>query len=214
MIQASVLTDGFEHVATRRREVRVLVLHDSEIALMGCRALLGSQRWVQRCIVSATLEQAVSHASRFEPHVAVVRVRDLGSAGTACARLCAARPGLSILLLAEPARITHRDAVTAGAVGVIPSNLPAVRFVDAVHATASGEIAVATREASAGIALSERELQVIAHLSTGASNREIGAALLLSPQTIKHHVARAYRKLGVHTRLEAVMRAQQLGLLG
>lgn len=52
--------------------------------------------------------------------------------------------------------------------------------------------------------LSQREVDILKHLVAGRSNREIAGALMLAPDTVKGHVARVLRKLGVHNRVEAV----------
>ncbi|MGD9573514.1 MAG: AAA family ATPase [Thermoleophilia bacterium] len=63
-------------------------------------------------------------------------------------------------------------------------------------------------EAPAGVArlLSPRELQVALAVAEGATNREAATALLISPKTVETHLARAYEKLGVHTRAELAAR--------
>jgi DNA-binding CsgD family transcriptional regulator len=50
--------------------------------------------------------------------------------------------------------------------------------------------------------LTPQELQVALIVARGASNKEAGAALFLSPKTIETHLGRVYRKLGVRTRTE------------
>jgi DNA-binding NarL/FixJ family response regulator len=208
------MSDGATAAATAPRGMRVLVMHNSELVRVGCRALLTRQPWAERVVVAGTIEEAVAHAARYRPDVALIRVDQFTATGSVCVRLCAARPLLPIVLMIEQARVTRRDALAVGAVGAIDGAAPAVELIAALRVAAVGEPVPAAPDARSTAGLSERELQVIAHLSTGARNSEIGHALLLSPQTIKHHVGSAYRKLGVHTRLEAVMRAQQLGLLG
>lgn len=61
-------------------------------------------------------------------------------------------------------------------------------------------------------ALSERESEVLSGLIDGSSYREIGESLFLSANTVKSHVSRIYRKLGVQSRREAIDVAQSLGL--
>jgi LuxR family maltose regulon positive regulatory protein len=61
---------------------------------------------------------------------------------------------------------------------------------------------------------SEAELAVLRLLNTDLSNREIGARLYLSPNTVRSHTRAIYRKLGVSARADAVARAETLGLLG
>lgn len=61
--------------------------------------------------------------------------------------------------------------------------------------------------------LSERELWVLRYLPSRMSNREIGAELYVSLNTVKSHLKTMYRKLDVDRRDDAVRRARQLGLL-
>jgi LuxR family maltose regulon positive regulatory protein len=68
--------------------------------------------------------------------------------------------------------------------------------------------------ASAGaLELTDRELEVLAYLPGPLTQREIGAALWVSFNTVTSHVRSIYRKLGVSSRGEAVERARELGLL-
>lgn len=62
--------------------------------------------------------------------------------------------------------------------------------------------------------LTDRELSVLRHLPTMMTNAEIAGELFVSVNTIKAHLKRIFRKLGVANRRQAVHRAQQLGLLG
>jgi LuxR family maltose regulon positive regulatory protein len=59
----------------------------------------------------------------------------------------------------------------------------------------------------------EAELKVLRLLASDLSAREIGKHLFLSPHTIRSHMRVLYRKLGVHTREDAIARATALGLL-
>ena len=61
--------------------------------------------------------------------------------------------------------------------------------------------------------LSSRELQVLRHLSTGASIKRVALDLDISAHTVNQHVRQIYLKLAVHNRIMALNRARQLGLL-
>jgi LuxR family maltose regulon positive regulatory protein len=61
--------------------------------------------------------------------------------------------------------------------------------------------------------LSERELAVLRLLATDLSQREIGAQLFISLNTVKAHTRSIFRKLGVSSRSEAVTRARDLALV-
>jgi ATP/maltotriose-dependent transcriptional regulator MalT len=60
--------------------------------------------------------------------------------------------------------------------------------------------------------LTDRENDILGLISGGATNREIAGALFLSPHTVKEHTSTLYRKLGARNRVDAVQRAQRLGL--
>lgn len=62
--------------------------------------------------------------------------------------------------------------------------------------------------------LSDRELEVLTLIAHGKTNDEIGAALGISGKTAQHHVARAYRKIGVSGRVAATVWLAQRGLIG
>lgn len=61
--------------------------------------------------------------------------------------------------------------------------------------------------------LTERELAVLTLVAAGRTNREVATELFVAEGTVKAHVASIYRKLGVHSRAEAVSRAADLKLL-
>ncbi len=61
--------------------------------------------------------------------------------------------------------------------------------------------------------LSERELDVLRLLPTALTSSEIADELYISTNTVRSHVAHIYGKLGVHSRVQAVQRAQELGIL-
>jgi LuxR family transcriptional regulator, maltose regulon positive regulatory protein len=61
-------------------------------------------------------------------------------------------------------------------------------------------------------ALSEREIEVLHFLRSSLSVSEIAAMLCVAESTVRSHIKSIYSKLGVHRRMEAVERAQALGL--
>jgi DNA-binding CsgD family transcriptional regulator len=63
------------------------------------------------------------------------------------------------------------------------------------------------------LGITPRELEILALVARGLSNREIAAQLFVSENTVKTHCARAFDKLGAARRTQAVQRGKELGLL-
>jgi DNA-binding NarL/FixJ family response regulator len=61
--------------------------------------------------------------------------------------------------------------------------------------------------------LTAREAEVLGLLAAGLTNAEIAARLVVSARTVDHHVSAVLRKLGVHTRADAIEQAASLGVL-
>ena len=63
------------------------------------------------------------------------------------------------------------------------------------------------------LGITARELEILALIARGLSNREIAMQLFVSENTVKTHCARAFDKLGAARRTQAVQRGKELGLL-
>ena len=106
------------------------------------------------------------------------------------------------------------EALEAGASGYLSKATPAKELVDQLESLALGEQVVSgpngpgrtTREdrgwPGRDLGLSEREAEVVALAALGRRNAEIAEALFVSVDTVKTHLARSFRKLGVHNRTE------------
>ncbi|THD60941.1 helix-turn-helix transcriptional regulator [Phenylobacterium sp.] len=62
--------------------------------------------------------------------------------------------------------------------------------------------------------LSPRQIECLSWVQEGKSSRDIGVILGVSHRIVERHVFRACQRLGVKTRLQAVIRARALGLIG
>lgn len=118
------------------------------------------------------------------------------------------------------------DALGAGAHGFIPKDVDRADMVRALIAIDSGQIYVPPFSADPPIrfqpqpqahadrdfiTLTERQREVLSHLATGKSNKEIARALRISECTVKVHIAATFRQLGVHNRVSAVAALQTQG---
>ena len=87
---------------------------------------------------------------------------------------------------------------------------------ETASASAGGSQEDATRAAALASlpeTLSDRELEVLGLIASGASNKQIAEQLVVSMSTVKSHINRTYRKLDVRSRTQAVARGRQLGII-
>ena len=134
----------------------------------------------------------------------------------------------TIPILASASNATEHAvsrALAAGAQGFVDEDSAPEVFVDAVRRTACGEAVLAgvPEGWAASIAelqvpsvvppLTDREIEVLTVASEGLTSRQIGRRLGLQERTVTTHLSRIYRKLGAGSRVSAISRAAEWGLV-
>jgi DNA-binding NarL/FixJ family response regulator len=160
-------------------------------------------------------ERAMDLIEQRRPDVALVDV-DLGAtSGTTLAqRMLGLRNGIGVLLYSgrqEPELLA--DALACGAHGFALKAGPPGELLDAIAAVADGDSWLDPRlprllrpdaDPHPRSRLSRREREVLLLLADGMTSRTAADELFLSPETIRTHVRNAMRKLGAHTRSQAI----------
>ncbi len=196
------------------RKLRVLVVDDHDVVHWGFRLMLTQQPWVERCLSARNAEEAVAHAARYQPHVALVDLFIGDESGAEiCEQIRERSPRTRVLFISGAGRLSPSAARAAGASGFVPKEWPAQEIAQAVQLVARGMTVFGDDEERPANRLSDREREVLDLMASGSTNREIAEALHLSPWTIKEYTGALYRKLEVRNRAEAVQRGQRLGLL-
>src|SRR5580692_7210893 len=196
-------------------KLRVLIVDDHDVVHWGFRTMLGNQPWVERTLSARTGAEAYELAARYKPDVALVDVFIGEESGPdICQQLRERSPNTNVLLISGAGRISPTAAQAAGAAGFIPKDWGAADIARAVRMVGLGMTVFQPQSDGTAPELTAREREVLDLIAGGSTNREIAAALHLSPHTIKEHTSSLYRKLGAKNRAEAVQRAQRLGLSG
>jgi DNA-binding NarL/FixJ family response regulator len=113
-------------------------------------------------------------------------------------------------------------AVEAGAAGYLLKDTPHTELLDGIRAAARGETvlapSVATKlvgrlRAGTGPTLSQRELEVLALVARGATNRQAAAELFISEATVKSHLGHILTKLDLRDRPAAIVFAHRHALV-
>jgi len=130
-----------------------------------------------------------------------------------------------IMVTAFPDPGALSAALKAGCRGFVSKASGVSSLLGAIRRVAEGELAVSaqwlnelatylsSRQARSADLLSKRELEVLEELGAGATTEQIAAHLFVSVHTVRNPVHSVLQKLDAHSRLEAVSRAQQQGLL-
>ena len=188
--------------------VRVLVADGYPVVRAGIRQFLRA-RDVTVVGEAGTGAEAVSEAARLRPDVVVLDA----SLTDACRQI---KPPV-VALSTSIAPDLVAAAAKAGAAAYLVKDLEGPELLDAVRRVATGERVVDPRAGAAVFqtrtSLSGQELRVLALAAEGCTNREIGSRLFLSRHTVKEYLSNAMRKLGVDSRVAAVVEANRRGLL-
>jgi two-component system response regulator DevR len=203
------------------KRLRVLLVDDHEVVRVGLRALIERQPGMEVVGEAATAREAVSQTGRFAPDVVVLDVRLPGSSGLeACRQIKARWPETRIIILTSfPDDEVLFDAISAGADGYVLKQVGSDDLIRALERVGRGEslldpsvtdrvfarIREARRQerANAFASLSRQEMQILALITEGQTNREIGQVLHLSEKTVRNYVSEILNKLGLTSRAQA-----------
>jgi len=212
-------------------KTRILLMTDLNLFHDGLAAIIENQDGLELIDPESAALSSVALVQHLNPDIILLDLNLSGIDGVTLMReVLAAQPRARIITLT-----VHNDdaliaaAVQAGAVGYVHKQSRAADFLQAIHRVAAGGVAIdplvaqqvlseyrkLLTEAKPSLAndLTPRDLTILRYLSEGHSNREIGALLGLSEQTIKNTLSILYQKLGVINRAEAVMVAMRRNLI-
>ena len=191
--------------------IQALVVDRHALTRIGLGVLLHRQPWVSRCLLAGDRDEAIALAERHRPDVAVVDVSDVGPfVSSYLAPLRTARPAMPLVLCTQCAPGSRAKLLAAAGAGLLTADASVQEVLGAVRAALIAEQVPVELGAERADQLSEREREVLTLLCTGATNREIAAAMNVGTETVKKHAGALYRKLGVRNRTEAARRATTL----
>jgi DNA-binding NarL/FixJ family response regulator len=204
--------------------LRLAIVDDHALFREGIAAILQHDLHIEVVGQGASSDDAFELAQRLQPDVLLLDVEIPGDPARATiGRIRRAAPNTGVVVLTM-----HRDAIlrdellAAGAVEYVLKTAPSLELVRAVRRAAAivrgteaagdGSPSQRLQPGRRGI-LSRREREVLRHIAHARSNREIAREMSIAEGTVKRHTSNIYAKLGAKSRMDAVRRADRIGLL-
>jgi DNA-binding NarL/FixJ family response regulator len=212
--------------------IKVLLVDDEALVRAGLSLILGNAGDIEIVAEAADGAQAVELARRYHPGVALVDIRMPKLDGIATVReIRQLAPRTHVVMLTTFGEDVYvARALRAGAAGFLLKDTPPDDLIQAVRTAARGESilspaitrrlidhyiepeddrAIAARRRLA--VLTEKELDVLAHVGNGLSNAQIATTMHISEGTAKTHVSRILAKLHCANRVQAAIVAHDAG---
>lgn len=204
--------------------VRVLLCDDHALVRESLSGLLGGFAGIEVVGAAANGAEVIDLAGQLEPDVVLMDLSMPGMDGVEATRRVLERvPKARVVVLTSFAHDDRvLDAVGAGATGYLLKDAEGAEVVRGIQAAARGEVPLDPRAAravlarrspaessGAGAGMTAREGEVLALISAGMPNKVIARRLGISEATVKAHLTRIYRHIGVVDRTQAAIWARE-----
>jgi two-component system response regulator DevR len=205
---------------------KVLIVEDHRVVAEGLAALINDQGDMKVVGNVGTVADVLNAAAELDPDVVLLdfRLPD-GTGPDAAVAIRSIRPAAKMIFLTrEDTDAARFAAVQSGASGFLHKSRAAAEVVAAIRDVARGKMLITPRTIASLIAkrrgieaqlnrLTPREREVLRLMADGLPSREIAAHMGISYTTVRTHIRSLGSKLAVHSKLEAIVKARELGLL-
>ena len=205
---------------------RVLIVEDHQVVAEGLAALINDQKDMSVVGSAGSVADSIARAAELKPDLVLMdfRLTD-GTGADAAAAIRQIRPDTRLIFLTrEDSDAARIAALEAGASAFIHKSRAAQELVDAIRTVGQGgtlftprtiaQLLNTRREVEAQLErLTPREKEVLRLMAEGTSSRAIASRLGISYTTVRTHIRSLGSKLGVHSKLEAIVKARELALV-
>jgi DNA-binding NarL/FixJ family response regulator len=216
-----------------KNPISILIVDDQALFREGLRTLLSVQPEFKVVGEAGNGEEALRLAAGLHPSVVLMDLRMPVLDGvTATRRMHSLMPDCRVIVLTTFDDDEYVfEGLRAGAVGYLLKDVSSDKLYEAIRAAARGEYfllpSITTKVMEefsrlsqlvpepvepAADTLSAREKEILNLVATGASNKEIASNLVIAEGTVKNHLTNILSKLGVKDRVQAVLKAKELGI--
>lgn len=212
-------------------QIRLLLADDLALIRHGIRALLTGVEDVEIVGEVATADDAVKLTRELAPNVVLMDQEMPGDSLSATRTIKEMLPEVEIIVMTDQLDdVKALQAIEAGATGYILKDIPMANLSAALRSVCNGRaffhpeitrklmerLANLSRDQRAHLGpdgLTAREMDILAELTKGSTDREIAAKFVVAEGTVKTHIHNIFRKLGVRNRTQAVVYVLRKGLI-
>ena len=200
------------------RRTRVVIVDDHPMLREGTRALLEKTVDIEVVGTAGRGTEALRVVAELKPDVLILDVRLPDVSGVEVTRrVREAFPEVAILILTGYDDVGYlRALLDLGIKGYLRKTARGDEIIEAVRLVARGKKVLDTSGADNGEfvgLVTARERDMLRMIGAGMRNSDIADALGLSSKTVEFHISNLLQKLGARSRTEAILKAQQLGLI-
>ncbi len=200
--------------------IRVLVVDDHHVVRSGLTTLLNTDPEIEVVADADNGRTAIAAVEAKRPDVILMDLSMPGMDGVeATAYLTTHVEGSKVVVLTSFAdRERVQEAVAAGAIGYLLKDCEPAELLAAVRSAAAGHVPIDPRVAgallpsgpsmTAEVVISPRETEVLRLVAQGMANKQVARALGITERTVKAHLSRVYREIGVLDRTSAALWAR------
>jgi two-component system NarL family response regulator len=206
---------------TQPAPIRIMIVEDHFVVRVGLKAIVNRQPDMVTVAEIGNGKQAVEAFEQFQPDVTLMDLRIPGLNGIdAISAIVGKFPRARIIVLSTYGGDDHIfRAFRAGARAYFLKDVKGQELVKAIRAVHAGqrplppEIASRLAEGIPRTPLSSREMEILALIAKGRSNKAIAALLAISEGTVRVHASNLFAKLGCSDRAQAVSEAFRRGVI-
>ena len=201
--------------------IRVMSVDDHPLLREGISKIINDQPDMEVVAVAASGAEAIQRFREHQPDVTLLDLRlpDMHGLDVLMTIRSEFHGARIVMLTTAEGDVEIQRALQAGARGYLLKSMPPKQMTDAVRSVHSGrkcvppEVAAHIAEHMGESDLTPRELEVLRHVAGGNRNRDIGALLFISEETVKVHVKNIMEKLGASDRTQAIAIAVRRGIM-
>jgi DNA-binding NarL/FixJ family response regulator len=201
--------------------IRILSVDDHPLLRQGIAAIINSQPDMQMMAEASSGSEGIQKFRELRPDITLMDLRlpDMSGIDTLIAIRSEFTEARIIMLTTFEGDVEMQRALEAGAYGYMLKTMPPKELLETIRQVRAGkkrvppEVAAHLAEHLSDESLTEREIEVLRHISGGNRNRDIAERLSISEETVKVHLRHIMEKLGASDRTQAVTIAVRRGIV-